>query len=140
MTLNHVFSGYELAFKKMVNGGVDGIARERERLEAATEHTVTEVDRLDDRLHDRTIGVVSLVLLIAVTAVGVIVVAGGLWMGTSLLGISAAVPEMWERAWAAKTWWSGLAWGLGAVTLMLTMITAIATSTVWVRKWWPVKD
>src|SRR5699024_4478736 len=94
-TMNQAFSHYERSFKEMVDGGVEGVARERKRLESATDHTVKEVDRLDERLEDRTVGVVSVVLLVTVLGVGVIVVAGGLWMGASLLGIPAAVPEMW---------------------------------------------
>lgn len=58
-TLNRAFSHYERSFKEMADGGVEGVARERERLEAATEHAVNEVDRLDDRLNDRTVGVVG---------------------------------------------------------------------------------
>ncbi|MBM0261359.1 hypothetical protein [Corynebacterium macginleyi] len=78
-----------------------------------------EVDRIDERLEDRTVGVASIVLLVTVLFVGVIVVACGLWMGASLLDIPAAVPEMWSRAWSADTWWSGVGWTLGAVSLMV---------------------
>ncbi|MCS4491544.1 hypothetical protein [Corynebacterium sp. ES2715-CONJ3] len=69
---------------------------------------MSEVDRLDERLNDHTVGVVSLVNLVAVIAVRVIVGAGGLWIGSSLLGITVAVPEMWERAWSAKAWRAGV--------------------------------
>lgn len=138
--MNPAFERYEQSFKEMVDGGVEGVAHERKRLEAATQHTVKEVDRLDGRLNDRTVGVVSLVLLVAVIAVGVIVVAGGLWLGASLLGIPVALPEMWARAWAADTWWSAVGWAMGAVTLMAMTISAIAAATVWVGKWWPVED
>lgn len=109
-------------------------------MESATKHTVKEVDRLNDRLNDRTVGVVSLVLLVSVIAVGVIVVAGGLWMGASLLGIPVAVPEMWSRAWSAHTWWAGLGWALGAVSLIGVTIAAVAAAAVWVGKRWPVED
>lgn len=125
-TMNQAFSRYERSFKAMVDRGVEGIARARERLELATKHTVKEVDRLDDRLNDRTVSVVSLVLLVAVIAVGVIVVAGGLWMGASLLGVTAGVPAMWSRAWAAETFWGGLGWALGALTLTTATIGAVA--------------
>lgn len=138
--MNQSFSRYERSFQAMVNDGVDGVARERERLEAATKRTVKEIDRLDDRLNDRTVSVVSLVLLVAVIAVGVIVVAGGLWMGASLLGVTASVPAMWARAWAAETFWGGLGWALGAVTLMAVTIGAIAAAAVWVGRRWPVED
>lgn len=139
-TMDRTFSRYERSFKKMVDDGVEGVARERKRLETATAHTVTEVDRLDERLEDRTVSVVSIVLLVTVLGVGVIVVAGGLWMGASLLGIPAAVPEMWSRAWAADTWWSGVGWALGAVVLMCVTIAAIAAAAVWVGRRWPVED
>lgn len=139
-TMNQTFSRYAHSFNVMVDDGVKGIALERARLETATKDTVKEVDRLDDRLNDRTVGVVSLVLLVTVMAVGVIVVAGGLWMGTSLLGIPAGVSEMWARAWAARTWWGGVGWALGAVSLMLVTIAAVAATAVWVSKRWPVED
>lgn len=138
--MNQAFSRYERSFKEMVDGGVEGVARERKRLESATDHTVKEVDRLDERLEDRTVGVVSVVLLVTVLGVGVIVVAGGLWMGASMLGIPAAVPEMWARAWSADTWWSGVGWALAAVVLMGVTIVAIAATAVWVGKRWPVED
>lgn len=138
--MNQSFSRYKGSFQAMVNDGVDGVARERKRLESATKRTVKEVDRLDDRLNDRTVSVVSLVLLVAVIAVGVIVVAGGLWMGASLLGVTASVPAMWARAWAAETFWGGLGWALGAVSLMAVTVGAIAAAAVWVGKRWPVED
>lgn len=138
--MNQAFSRYERSFKGMVDGGVKGVARERERLESATAHTVKEVDRLDERLEDRTVGVVSVVLLVTVLGVGVIAVAGGLWMGASLLGIPAAVPEMWARAWSADTWWAGVGWALGAVTIMGVTVAAIVAVAVWVGKRWPVED
>lgn len=139
-TMNQAFSRYERSFKAMVDRGVEGVARERQRLETVTEETAGEVDRLDDRLRDRTVGVVSLTLLVAVVAVGVMVVAGGLWMGASLLGIPVAVPEMWSRAWSADTWWSGVGWAMGAVTLMSVTIAAVAAAAAWVGKRWFGED
>lgn len=51
-------------------------------------------------------------------------------MGASLLGIPAAVPEMWSRAWSADTWWAGVGRALGAVSLMGVTIAAIAAAAV----------
>lgn len=125
-TMDRSFRRYEQSFKKMVGDGVAGLAGERERLEAATASTASEIDRWDARLDDHTGLIGRVVLLAAVMAVGVIVVAGGLWMVGSMLGITVAVPEMWERAFSAATWWSALGWALGALTLTAATIGAVA--------------
>lgn len=125
-TMDRSYSRYEQSFKKMVDDGVAGLAGERERLEAATANTASEIDRWDARLDNHTGSIGRVVLLAAVLAVGVIVVAGGLWMVDSMLGITVAVPEMWARAWSAATWWGGLGWALSAISLTVATVGAIA--------------
>lgn len=125
-TMDLSFRRYEQSFNKMVGDGVAGLAGERERLEAATASTASEIDRWDARLDDHTGLIGRVVLLAAVMAVGVIVVAGGLWAVGAMFGITVAVPEMWDRAFSAATWWGGLGLALGALTLTAATLGAIA--------------
>lgn len=115
-------------FERTAERGVEALECEREAIAREREAIAREreaLSALEERLRDRTLHVFSITLLAAVTAVGVIVVAGALWMGSSLLGITVAVPEMWSRAWAADTWWAGLGWALGAFGMTVATVLGI---------------
>lgn len=60
--MSRSFSHYRRKFRETVDKGAGVIPCGHDRREPATEHTVNEVDHIDEHLKDRTVGVASIVL------------------------------------------------------------------------------
>lgn len=128
------FSRYEDSFQKMIDDGISRMAGERERLDSSVSRALGEIDRVDNRLKARTVNVASVVLLVAVVAIGVVVVSGGLWMASSMLGLTVALPTLWERTFSADSFWVGLGWGFSAVALTAVVVSAVWAAAYYVGK------
>lgn len=131
---DQTFRRYEDSFQKMIDDSLSRMAGERERLDSSVSRALGEIDRVDNRLKARTVNVASVVLLVAVVAIGVVVVSGGLWMASSMLGLTVALPTLWERTFSADSFWAGLGWGFGAVGLTAAVVVAVWAAGVYVGK------